>query len=173
MRDSQYTVRGSQIFKKSRIHLQILGARWVLWSKFSTEDAQFWSSLWTSLLSGALCSVHVNWWYVQKLIMLNILGAILQSLVTYMTRCLRHTAVTFHERSEPCAKLCMLLHSTISFSPLDVVIYCKILQSDWTVPYRYTQCKQQNVGGVQQSDWEEAKCLYLWCICSWVIKPFE
>jgi hypothetical protein len=74
--------------------------------------------------------------YVQKLIMLKILVATLENLVTYMSRCLSHTPVTFHERSEPCAKphktfdectepcakLCMFLQSTISFSPLEVVI---------------------------------------------------
>jgi hypothetical protein len=29
-----------QIFQKSKGHLKILGARWVAWSKFLTEDLQ-------------------------------------------------------------------------------------------------------------------------------------
>jgi len=100
------------------------------------------SVIWCFMLSK--CELINTFMYVQKLIMLNILGTILKRLVTYMTMCLRHTVVTFHERSEPCAKppktfdectepcakLYMLLHNTISFCPSDVVIYCKILQSD-------------------------------------------
>jgi len=54
--------RDQQIFQKSRNHLQILGLRSVKRSNFGTEDPQFWSYEWTSLLSGALCSVHVYWY---------------------------------------------------------------------------------------------------------------
>lgn len=91
------------------------------------------SVIWCFMLSK--CELMITFLYVQKLIMLNILGAILKLSVTYMTMCLRHTVVTFHESSEscakppktfdkctePCAKLCMLLHSTISFCPSEVV----------------------------------------------------
>jgi len=31
---------GAQSFHKSRIHFQILGARWVTWSKLHTDDPQ-------------------------------------------------------------------------------------------------------------------------------------
>jgi len=45
--------------KKSRCHLQIIGATRVTESKFHTKDLQFGSDLQTSSLSGALCSVYV------------------------------------------------------------------------------------------------------------------
>ena len=54
--------RGSQIFQKPRNHLQILAARSVTFKKYHTQDSQHWSELWTLLLSGAFCLVHVNWY---------------------------------------------------------------------------------------------------------------
>jgi len=53
-----------QIFQKSGNHLPILDARKVTLGKFLTEVPQFWSDLWTSRLSGALCSLHLDWYAV-------------------------------------------------------------------------------------------------------------
>jgi hypothetical protein len=77
-----------QIFYTSRSHLEFLGSRRVTWSKFHTEDPQFWSELWTSLLSGTFCSLHFNW-YTGKtaIIVQKILGTALLNLVTWVTRC--------------------------------------------------------------------------------------
>jgi hypothetical protein len=49
-------MRGSQIFHKSRHHLQRLGARRGTWSKVHTVDPQFWTHQWISLM------VYVNWY---------------------------------------------------------------------------------------------------------------
>ena len=54
-------VQGSTVSQKARSHFQILGARTVTWSKFHTENQEFWSYLWLSLISGVCYSVHVNW----------------------------------------------------------------------------------------------------------------
>jgi len=54
--------RASQIFRKCRSHLQMAGAWRMTWSNFRAENPQFLSDLWTSLLSEAFCSMHVNWY---------------------------------------------------------------------------------------------------------------
>jgi hypothetical protein len=54
--------RASQIFRKCRSHLQMIGAWRMTWSNFHAENPQFLSDLWTSLLSEAFCSMHVNWY---------------------------------------------------------------------------------------------------------------
>ena len=51
-----------QIFQISISHLQILGTRMLPWSQFQTEYPKLWCNLQTSLLSGAFCSVYVNWY---------------------------------------------------------------------------------------------------------------
>ena len=80
--------RSQRILHKSRSHRQILGAR----SKFHTEDSQFRNDVWTSLFSGTLCSVHVNWHtpiYVGRqtaIIRPKILGAVIRNLIAWATR---------------------------------------------------------------------------------------
>jgi len=75
------------LFYKSRNHLYILGASMVTWNVFHTADPQFWTGLWTSLLSGTFCLAQVKWFtflYVRKktaIIMVKILGDILQNSV--------------------------------------------------------------------------------------------
>jgi hypothetical protein len=54
------TARGSQIFQKSRRHLQILSVRWFAQSTFYTQDPKFWRDLSTSLLSDAFSLMRVN-----------------------------------------------------------------------------------------------------------------
>jgi len=143
------------------------------WQYTILEQPVNLSVIWCFMLSK--CELINTFMYVQKLIMLNILGTILKRLVTYMTMCLRHTVVTFHERSEPCAKppktfdectepcakLYMLLHNTISFCPSDVVIYCKILQSDWTVPYRYIVNVNNKMWEVYNNQTEKKQNVYI------------
>lgn len=51
--------QASQIFQTCRCHCQILGARRVTWSMFHPH---FWCGLCILLLSGTLCSVHVDWY---------------------------------------------------------------------------------------------------------------
>jgi hypothetical protein len=53
---------GLQIFQKSGTHIQILGARKVTWNVSHNEGPQVWSDLWTSLISGAFCSMHASWY---------------------------------------------------------------------------------------------------------------
>jgi hypothetical protein len=43
--------RGTWIFKECVSHVQIINARRVQWSKFHTEDTQFWCDLWNPHLS--------------------------------------------------------------------------------------------------------------------------
>jgi hypothetical protein len=58
-----YIHQGAQIFQKSWSFLPILDTRRAIRSKAHTEDSQFWHYLWTSLLCGAFCLVHMNWKY--------------------------------------------------------------------------------------------------------------
>jgi hypothetical protein len=81
-------VQGSTISLKARSHFRILGTRMVTWSKFLTENQEFWSYLWLSLISGVCCSVHVNWFiflYVRNkkptLSMPEIVGTAIQTSV--------------------------------------------------------------------------------------------
>jgi hypothetical protein len=52
-------IRGPQIVQESS-SFQIIGARRMPRNKVHTEDLKFWSDAWTSMLSVAVCSVHVN-----------------------------------------------------------------------------------------------------------------
>ena len=52
-------LRVPQISQKPSSHLQILGVRTVK-LKFHNDNPQFWSDLWTPLLSGTFYLVHVN-----------------------------------------------------------------------------------------------------------------
>jgi hypothetical protein len=54
-------VTGLPICQSPWNHTQILGSRRVTWSTFHTEDPQFCSDLWTSLLPVVFCSVRVGW----------------------------------------------------------------------------------------------------------------
>ena len=49
---------GPRIFKKNLKNNP--GSRKVTWNKFRTGDPQFWSDLWTFLLSDAFCLMRVN-----------------------------------------------------------------------------------------------------------------
>jgi hypothetical protein len=83
---------GPKFFQKSRSHLQILGTTMMTWSKFRTDSPQFWSDLWTIMLSGPFCLVHVNWYtflYMKKNAvntMLKMLGATAQNLVNQVPK---------------------------------------------------------------------------------------
>jgi hypothetical protein len=58
------TTRVHKFSKKHRCHFQILCTRQVIWSKSHTKNSQLWRDKWTSLLYGAICSVHVNWYTI-------------------------------------------------------------------------------------------------------------
>lgn len=51
-----------QIFRISGTHIQILGARKLTWHVSHNDGPQVWSDLWTSLISGAFCSLHAIWY---------------------------------------------------------------------------------------------------------------
>lgn len=69
----------------------LVAVKIVIRNKLHTKDWNFCSCLWTSLLADALCSVPVGWCtflYARKyiaIIMLNILCAVTQNLVTRAT----------------------------------------------------------------------------------------
>ena len=53
-------MRGQHIFQKLWRNLQILSAKRVIWSELHSEGPQFWSGVWTSLLSDVLCWAHAH-----------------------------------------------------------------------------------------------------------------
>jgi hypothetical protein len=83
-----------QMFQKPRSHNQILGTRRVLWSKFHTKDAQFYSDLCTSVLPGAPLSacalIHIFGGEVKECNkVLKMLGATVRNLASRATGCSR------------------------------------------------------------------------------------
>jgi len=57
-RESVLYSTGPRYFQICRSQFQILGA--MTWNRFHSEDLQFWSELWSSLLRGTFCWMHVN-----------------------------------------------------------------------------------------------------------------
>jgi hypothetical protein len=55
------SARQPKIFQKFSSQVQIPGAKRITWCKLHSKNPQFWNNLWTSLLSGTFCLVHVNW----------------------------------------------------------------------------------------------------------------
>jgi hypothetical protein len=112
--------QGSAHFQKIWSNFQILNAKRAIFGEFHTEDPQFWSDVWTSLLSGFLCWVHVHQYAFLRVRKKNYSNYV-ENIRFHRTKCSR-AAVAVH-----CAKEMHVIVNNLTSTVLNVLTDANML----------------------------------------------